>query len=72
MPQESARAGVEDDLQVDYMGTNSGTDMTMPCIQDSVRDGGTDPSFRTRCSSAFEFIKEKRKLCSVGRVEWPH
>lgn len=63
---------MEDDLQVDYMVTNGGTDMTMPWIQDSVRDGGTDTSFRTRGSSALELIKEKRKFCSVGRAEWPH
>lgn len=63
---------MEDDLQVDFMVTNSGMEMTMPWIQDSVRDGGMDPSFRTRGGSALEFIKEKRKFCSVGKAEWPH
>lgn len=37
VPQESARARVEDDPQVDYMTTDTGMDMTI-WIYDSVKD----------------------------------
>ena len=48
IPLGSARAGVEDDSQADYMATDTGTDMTMSWICDSVKDRGTDLFSRTR------------------------
>ena len=51
------------------MVTDSGTDMTMPWIRDSVKDGGTDPSFRTRGSSTQEMVKASKesKRCAEDR-----
>ena len=53
IPQESARAGVEDDSQLNYMATDIGTDMMMHWMSDLVKDGGTALSSRAR-------IRQKR------------
>lgn len=49
IPQGSAR--VEDDSQVDYMGTGMGMDMTKHWSCNSVKDKATDLSSRARVSS---------------------
>lgn len=51
IPQGSARARVEDDSQVDYMGTDMGMDTTKHWSCNSVKDRATDLSSRARVSS---------------------